>query len=368
MVSICFKPFAAFFFSLPLVSTQKSFFAFKTSQTPNDNVFHELANWIRGINAPSNCENLSAVTTAPLHNIRKVPIDQPERALLGGLVQLIVTVAGTAEGFPHGITVDGTGDVCFTEGRNGCRVRKVTVSTGDITTIAGTGGCGNSLDGIMATDAQLNYPHDVASDGSGQVYIAETGSNRIRKVTVSGTITTIAGTGQFGSDGDGSAATSATLANPFGIAVDGSGNVYVADTNNHRIRKVTLISGIITTIVGTGQSFFSGDGFQATSAAISYPFDLSLDKSGNVYIADTGNSRIRKVTNSTGVITTIAGGGVDLLDFPIGTTVDGSGNVYIADTYANRVLKVTASTGAITRIAGTGVGAYNDDNILATDA
>ena len=403
MVSACLKLVAAFFFALPLVSAHESFFREKTSQTLNDHVFHEPTNCLRGLNALSNYGNRNAVTTAPLHNIRKVSIDQSERALINELDQFIVTVAGTGDTgiglpgygqidnviattaqlsvFTYGIKIGRTGDIYYADVSNN-RVQKLTVSTSIITTIVGTGVSGYNADGIRATTAWLSRPYDVALDGSGNVYVADTENNRIRKVTViTGIITTIAGAGGTGEySGDDGAATSARLNDPSGIALDGSGNVYTADYSNHRVRRVTVSTGIITTIAGTGTSGYNADNIVATSAQLYNPISLALDGSGNVYIGDYSNFRIRKVTASTGNITTIAGTGQKgyngdnivatnaYLTGTRGVTLDGAGNVYIADTQNNRVRKVTASTGIITTIAGTGVGGYNGDNIVATGA
>ena len=390
MVSACFKLVAAILFSLPLGSAKESLFTEKTSQTPNDHVFHEVANCLWGVNAFSNYGNIDAVATAPLHNIRTVPIHQSERALLGERDQFIVTVAGTGSGgystdniaattaqvgFTYGIKIGGTGDIYFADVDNN-RVRKVTISTGIITTIAGTGFGSYNADGIAATGAELYNPNDIALDGSGNVYIADTFNHRIRKVTLStGMITTIAGTGTDGYSGNDGAATSAQLYKPFGIALDGSGNFYIADTGNNCIRKVAASTGMITTIAGTGIDGYNGDDLVATNADLNGPQGIALDGSGNIYIADSLNNRIRKITMSTGIISTIAGMGRPYfngdyimainatLNNPLGIALDGSGNIYIADSVNNRVRKITVSTGIISTIAGTGRPYFNGDNL-----
>ena len=339
---------------------------------------------------------MTAVTTASLSNMGRVPIDQSGRILTYGLDQFIVTVAGNGSiGYSgdngaatsakisncYGFDVDGTGDIYFADTFNN-RVRKVTMSTGIITTIAGTGFRGNagysgsySGDNGAATSAELNYPYGVAVDGSFNVYIADFGNQRIRKVTVStGIITTIAGTGTPAYSGDNGAATSAQLRYPADVAVDGSFNVYIADTGNKCIRKITTSTGMISTIAGTGRLGYSGDNGAATSAQLSYPYGVTVDASGNVYIADTLNQRVRKITVSTSIIITIAGtvdgGGYNgdnraatraQLYFPSDIAVDGMGNVYIADSANNRIRKVTVSSGNITTIAGNGTGEYNGD-------
>ncbi len=196
-----------------------------------------------------------------------------------------------------------------------------------------------------------------------------------------GIISTVAGSGSSTFSGDIGAATSAGLNNPLGVAVDTSSNIYIADTFNNCVRKVTISTGIISTYAGSGSTngAFSGDAGQATSAALNKPAGLCFDSAGNLYIADTFNYRIRKVT-STGIITTIAGNGSPnysgdndqatsvTLNIPYGVGVDSAGNVYIGDTINNRIRKVTISTGIITTFAGTGSGAYNGDNGPATSA
>ncbi len=187
------------------------------------------------------------------------------------------------------------------------------------------------------------------------MYISDYGNNCIRKVSTSNLISTIAGSTSGSFSGDNGAATSATLKSPSGIALDSSDNVYIADYGNSRIRKITVSTGIISTIAGTGTSSFGGDGGQATSAAIKQAHGVALDSSGNVYIADTGNFRIRKVTVATGIISTIAGtsvagynnDGIDAtsatLAWPTGLQVDTSVNIFIADWLNNRIRKITAS-------------------------
>ena len=181
-----------------------------------------------------------------------------------------------------------------------------------ITTVAGTGSFSYSGDGGPATSATFYYPDGVAVDISGNIYIADTYNDAIRMVTKStGIITTVASTSTSGYSGDGGLATSATLYSPRGVAVDISGNIYIADTASSAIRMVTKSTGIITTVAGTPQTGgYSGDGGPATSATFIDPSCVAVDLSGNIYIADTGNSAIRMVTMSTGIITTVAGTGM----------------------------------------------------------
>ncbi len=253
-----------------------------------------------------------------------------------------------------------------------------------ITTVAGNGTQGYSGDGVAATSAGLSAT-GVFVDGSGNVFISDANNNRIRKVDGStGIISTIAGNGTPGYAGDDAAATSAELDNPWGVFMDGSGNLFIADCLNNRIRKVNGSTGIISTIAGNGTGGYAGDGAAATSAELSRPTGLFVDGSGNVFIADNQNSRIRKVNGSTGIITTIAGNGTGGYTgdgaaatsaeiYPWGVFVDGSGNVFIADAFNNRIRKVNISTGIISTIAGIGVccgapSSYNGDGIAATSA
>ena len=272
----------------------------------------------------------------------------------------ITSVAATINRLT-GLTIDASGNVYFSH-LSGHRIRKVD-SMGTITIIAGTGESGFSGDGGLATAAMLNNPSAVAVDSSGNLYIADSGNHRIRKVDTSGTITTIAGTGAGGFSGDRGLATAASLNFPISVKLDSSGNLYISDYNNHRVRKVDT-SGTITTVAGVGDSRYSGDGGPATAARLNEPSATAVDSSGNLYIADYNNHRVRKVDTS-GTITTIAGtgergfsgdGGLAVaakLAWPEAVAVDGSGNLYIADTNNNRVRRVD-SQGVITTVA-TGV-------------
>jgi sugar lactone lactonase YvrE len=257
---------------------------------------------------------------------------------------------------PAGLALDCSGNLYIADVGNNT-VREVTPE-GVISTVAGNGTAGYSGDGGPASSAELNYPRNLAFDASGNLYIADFYNNAVRKVTPAGTITTIAGNGAPGFSGDGGPATSATLTNPAGVAVDRGGNLYITDDNNERIRKVTP-SGTISTYAGTGAMSFCGDGGPATDACFFYPNTIAVDASGNLYITDYYNNRIRMV-DPFGTITTVAGSGVSggpsgsydgdggpatsaQLNGPGGVSLDANGNLYIADTGNNRIRKVTIS-------------------------
>lgn len=236
-------------------------------------------------------------------------------------------------------------------------------SGGTITPIAGTGVCGFSGDGGLATNAQLNDPAGLATDSAGNLYIADLGNHVVRKVTPDGVITTVAGTGAPGYNGDNKPATNAQLAAPTAVAVDAAGHyLYIADNANHRIRQVDLLTLIITTVAGTGERGFSGDGGLATHARLSYPSAVALDAVENLYIADTLNYRLRRV-DSSGSITPVAGTGqqgfcgaggpalLACLKNPVALAIGPTGDVFIADDL--RVRRVDLN-GIITTVAGNG--------------
>jgi secreted PhoX family phosphatase len=278
--------------------------------------------------------------------------------------------------YPTEVAVDAAGNLFIADNFNN-RIRKVTPE-GIITTVAGNGVQGYSGDGGQATSASLNYPAGVAVDATGNLFIADYGNNRIRKVTTGGAITTVAGNGISGFSGDGGAATSASMNGPSGIAVDAAGNLFVAEDLNHRIRKLTP-DGIITTVAGNGIPGFLGDGGAATSASLELGLlssGVAVDIAGNLFIADAFNNRIRKVTPE-GVITTVAGNGVPgfsgdgglatsaSMNGPVGVAVDAAGNLFIAD--YNRVRKVMPS-GVIITVAGNGTSLFGGDGSTATAA
>jgi sugar lactone lactonase YvrE len=260
-----------------------------------------------------------------------------------------------------------------------------------IATIAGSGKMGWRGDGGPAIQADLWNPCAVAVDRAGNVYIADSGNARVRKVSPSGVITTYAGKRGEAPEADNIPASSAMLKRPVGVAVDAAGNLYIADDMAMRVRKVDATTKIITTLAGTGQRGFSGDNGPATKAHLNFPRGLAVDADGNLYIADRRNHRIRKVAARTGIITTVAGGGVPdpaqenvvpplrpqgdhgpaiaaILNLPMSVAVDQHGNLYIADSANLKVRKVTAATGIITTVAGGGLARYGGDGGPATSA
>jgi uncharacterized protein (TIGR03437 family) len=256
--------------------------------------------------------------------------------------------------------VDSAGNLYIAD-TNNHRIRKV--SKGVITTVAGNGLTGSSGDNGAATSARLANPEGVAVDSAGNLYIADADNHRIRKVS-GGVIATVAGNGLAGFSGDNGPAVNAQLNSPYGVAVDSAGNLYIADTENQRIRKVS--GGVIATIAGSGTAGFSGDNGPAISATLGTPMGIAVDLAGNLYIADRDNSRVRKV--ASGLIATVAGNGTQgfsgdngpaadaQLFIPISVAVDSPGNLYIADRYNNRIRKVTNGTIATVAGGGTPIG------------
>ncbi len=279
---------------------------------------------------------------------------------------------------PRGVALDGAGNLYIAdEGNN--RIRKVDAA-GVISTVAGSGTAGYSGDGGAAVAAQLYAPEGVALDGAGNLYIADVDNHRIRKVDAAGAISTVAGDGTRGFGGDGGAAVAAQLDFPRGVALDGAGNLYIADSLNQRIRKVNA-AGVITTVAGDGTEGYGGDGDAALAAQLNRPFGVMPDGAGNLYIADTGNHRIRKV-NAAGRISTVAGdatrgyggyggdGGAALaaqLNSPIGMALDGAGNLYIADA-GNHLIRKVDTAGVITTVAGSGTAGFSGDGGAAVAA
>ncbi len=304
--------------------------------------------------------------------------------------QIITTIAGTgASGYSgdggqatsakfallNGLTFDAAGNLYIVDGQYSC-VRKVNTA-GIISTFVGNGTSGYSGDGGQATAAELSDPTLLAFDAIGNLYIADRANGLIRKITTAGVISTVAGNGTLGYSGDGGQAILAELNAPTGIAIDVFGNLYIADDQNSRIRKVNT-AGIITTIAGNGTMGFSGDGGQATAAELSDPWGIIFDAAGNLYITDAGTSVIRKV-NTAGIISTVAGNGTigfsgdggqataTELNQPVGIILDASGNLYFADNQNSRIRMINTS-GIISTIVGNGTAGYSGDGGQATSA
>jgi len=314
----------------------------------------------------------------------------------------ITTVAGTGtQGFagdgdrasaalldsPQGLAVNATS--LYIADSHNHRVRKVGLASGTITTAAGSSTAGASGDGGQAANANLDLPTSLALDSDGNLYIADAGTHRIRRVSANGVITTVAGTGIQGFDGDG-AATAVSLDSPGGIAVDAAGNLYIADTHNGRIRRLNLSTGTLTTLAGTGAQGFAGDANLASTAKLALPRGVSLDQQGNLYIADTANHRIRRVDTVSGVITTIAGDGVQAfsgdggpptsasLDSPHATALSSGSSLNFADTGNARVRQVVngstlqtvaglgATTPGVLTLAGPSVISYGTGSLTAS--
>jgi sugar lactone lactonase YvrE len=309
--------------------------------------------------------------------------------------QTITTIAGngtigrTGDGgdakqaqvfFPYGVTTDKGGNLYIADNYNYC-IRKVS-SKGVISTIAGsaqTGYGGDNEQALMAVFAEIT---DVATDAAGNLYITDYGNRRIRKMSVAGIVTTVAGNGGDYYNGDGGKAVNAGLGNgPIGICVDGGGNLLFSDNGN--LRKISA-AGQIARIAGNGSFAYSGDGGPATAAGMVKPKGVAIDTAGNIYVADYDDNRVRKI-NKAGIISTFAGNGYTSepgfgafygdngpatdaeLSGPTGLAVDGAGNVFIGD-YNNHCVRRVDIAGVITTVAGTGVNGYSGDGGPANKA
>ncbi len=304
---------------------------------------------------------------------------------------LITTVAGVgrANGFsgdggpatnatlynPAGVAVDALGNVYIADAGNN-RVRKINPQ-GIITTLAGKGGPAFGGDGGLATNAYLSAPQAVTVDAVGTVFIADMGNNRIRKVATNGIITTVAGTNTSGYSGDGLAATAAALRQPYGVCLDGAGNLYIGDSGNNRIRRVGT-NGLISTVAGNGAATNSVDGIPATSGGLPSPAQLSFDAAGNLLVAESTTHVLRKI-DTNGMVSTLAGNGTAgyagdggsamsaRLNHPNQVVADVLGNLYLADTYNDRIRRVDPA-GFITTVAGNGGANVVTDGIPATNS
>ena len=293
----------------------------------------------------------------------------------GSGVITAVAGGGTGDGLPAlstafssaWITIDAAGNMFMSEAGD---VRRMDAATTLITRYAGGGaGCSGQLDnlgdGCLARDASVPSPNGLAVDNLGNLFIADSSYNRVRGVdAVTHVITTAAGTGRAGYTGDNGPATSARLHYPNGVAVDSAGNFFIADYINNVIRRVDAITHVITTVAGNGTAGYSGDGGPATSASLHLAEAVALDTSGNLFIADLFNHRIRRVEAATGVITTV----LSDLDWPGGITLDNVGNLFFIEHFRSIALRMDAATGLVTTVAGNGTAGFSGDNGPATSA
>jgi Bacterial Ig-like domain (group 3)/NHL repeat len=276
------------------------------------------------------------------------------------------------------VLVDQSNNIMGTQILSGRGIGSLSVmAPGEINTLAGDGFL--SGDGVTATTSAINLPLGEATDAAGNLYFSDSGNNRIRKVDAAGNITTIAGTGIAGFVGDGGLAVNAQISSPAAIFVDGAGNILFADSDNDTIRKIDLVSGMISTVAGTlGHGGYSGDNAAANVALLSSPKSFALDVNNNLYIADTGNNVIRMVAASTGVITTIAGNGIagfvdgvvatsGEFNAPWGVAISSDGSLYIADFFNNRIRKLS-SLRVLSTVVGNGNAGYFGDGGLASSA
>ena len=276
---------------------------------------------------------------------------------------------------PHAVDIDGDGNIYVCDQQN-YRIRKITPE-GIITTIAGIGISGFSGDSSLAVNAQIGKLFAVKYH-KGNIYLTDDVNHRIRMIDSAGIITTIAGTGVAGFSGDSGLAINANLNQPAGMAFDALYNIYFADCHNHRVRKIHVLTGIVTTVAGTGTPAYSGDSGVATMAELWFPNYLSMDGNDNLYITDNQNHRIRKI-NTSAIISTVAGNGIGTfsgdgglasaasINYPGGTVMDASGNLFIADHINNRIRRVDTA-GVITTYAGTGSSGFSGDGGLAVAA
>lgn len=281
---------------------------------------------------------------------------------------------------PIGMAVDSSGNLYIADSGNHV-VRRVDASTGVVTTYAGDGGKSYSGDGGLAIDAELDHLEGLMIDPSGNLFIADKNNHAVRRVdAITRIITTIAGTGSNGYSGDGGPATSAKLDEPVGLARDTAGNIFIAEKNNHIVRRVDAITGVISTYAGTGAKGNSGDGGLATSAEFDEPYGIAIDSNDDLFVTDKKKHVVRKVDSTTGIISTYAGTGAkgyagdgglatwaDLKE-PISIAFDASDNLYIASKKNHVIRQVNSSSGMITTFVGTGNVGYTGDGWPPTSA
>jgi sugar lactone lactonase YvrE len=278
---------------------------------------------------------------------------------------------------PAGVAVDGAGNLYIVD-RGAQRLLRLDAQTGSLDTLAGDGFPGESGDGGPALKARISSPQGVAVDGAGNVYIADRGNHRIRKISANRTISTIAGNGKAGFSGDGGPATAAGLKDPSGVALDARGDLLIADAGNGRVRRVNT-SGVISTLLGGASDRFSGDGGPSAKAGLGAPVAVALAPAGALLIADARHRRIRRVDPS-GIISTLAGnGGIGycgdggpaksaLLQYPSGLAFCGAQCLYVAERGQHRIRKIDLETGLINTVAGNGFPGFDGDGGPATEA
>ena len=333
----------------------------------------------------------------------------PSGVAMLGYNQVVQTVGGSRVGYvwtvssgtlPPGVTLEGgtpsatlrglptaAGTFNFTlqvqdsQGSVASQALALLVNPAMIRAVAGTGVAGFSGDGGLATVAQFDIPAGVLADSAGNIFIADRGNNRVRRIdAVTGFVSTVAGTGVGGFNGDNQVASLTQFNLPTALALDAEGNWFVAEQGNNRLRRAAHTTQMVTTIAGTGTAGFNGDSIAATAAELHVPSGVAIDQAGHIYVADTFNHRVRRVDAITGVITTVAGTGAAgfagdgaiataaQLNFPLDVAVDESGNILVADSLNNRVRRVDAMTGVITTVAGNGGAGYAGDGAVATAA
>jgi trimeric autotransporter adhesin len=302
---------------------------------------------------------------------------------------IITTIAGenpgnnvTATDFavnPYSVVPDNAGNVYIADASNHV-IHKLNILSGMLTVYAGNGSYGYYGDGGPATDAQFNYPVAVALDKNNNLYVVDESDQCVRMINNStGIITTYAGNGNWGYNGDNIPATNANLYNPLAIAFDSANNLYISDYSNNRIRVVNALTGLINTIAGYDSTGYNGDSIPADSARLNGPAGIALDKHANIYFVDQNNCRIRMINAITDTIYTISGGKAGYSGdggpatkaqfwYPLGITLDASGNIYIGDTYDNRIREITISNDTIRTICGNGNGGFSGDGGQATAA
>ena len=266
---------------------------------------------------------------------------------------------------PFGVTVDPAGNLFIADSSNN-RIRRVDAASQLMSTVAGDGNAGDTGDGGLATLASLSSPTSVVLDGAGNLYVADSNNHAVRMINVAtGIITTVAGVpGVQGYQGDGGSATLANLDTPDAVAIDAiNGYLYIADTGNNVVRRINLATGIISAFAGNHTAAYAGDGGPATSASLNGPWSVTVAPVGQIYIADQSNHCVCEVALD-GTISTIAGNGTSgfsgdgspasaaVFDSPAATALDVAGNLYIADSGNNRVRKINATTGEIDTVAG----------------